>query len=145
MHHVKCFSALAGHCAEYFFQNISPGNFFSFKKAVGTYNEEATDTTSATFVSLHKNTILNQPEFIDLDEAEVRSIISSDEKRVWASLLVTRLYTVHFGQKRKASVLNSHELLFCHFECDALLLRVKLIGQLNAFVRLSPKLKSWPS
>jgi len=82
MHHVKCFSALSGHCAEYFFQNITPGNFFSVKKAVGAYNEAAMDTISATFVSLNKYTFLNQPEFIDLDKGEVQSVISSDEKRV---------------------------------------------------------------
>jgi len=145
IHRLKCFSALTGHFAEYFFQNVSPGNFFSLEKAVGTYNETATDTTLATFVSLNKNTVLNQPEFIDLNEAEVQSIISSDEKRVWAWLLVTRLYIVCFlGKIGKEVFLNSHELLFCHFERDALLLHVNL-SQLNAFVRFSPKLKSWHS
>jgi len=66
-----------------FFPKYQPRKLFQCQKAVATYNEAAMDTTSsATFVSLNKYTFLNQPGFIDLDKAEVQSVISSDEKRV---------------------------------------------------------------
>ena len=87
------------HCADYLVQNISPESFYSFKKAASTSNETAMATASPTFVSSNKYAILNQPEFIEFDHEEVQSIISSDEKRVRAWVLMTWLWVVAKTQR----------------------------------------------
>ena len=62
-------------------QSIGPETVVGVEKVAKTFNETALATSSATFLSLNKEAIVKQPEFDELNQAEVQSLIFSDETR----------------------------------------------------------------